>query len=277
MRIIEDAFDQIKEATGIGSTDEIVTTFIKAEEQNYSLYNYVNRLNQETDSLEESNREIQNEIHKFQRRDEMDENEREEHIGEMRAEAQELREQIEAGNEDKENLKGELNILFVSTPPLTLQKNVEKMVELFKKSRFFLAVAAKMSYEEGTAFTESNVVHYLAELEEYISSLITYVAYKREEPHASIFAISLDKLNVKDFTKKDLSIEAPQATEIGPADGVSNVEDEEIIDSRDLYRRFMNLVDRNQINFLSQAAAKQQHHAPQSAGLNLPGNKSQEQ
>lgn len=92
VRIIEDAFDQIKEATGIGSTDEIVTTFIKAEEQNYSLYNYVNRLNQETDSLEESNREIQNEIHKFQRRDEMDENEREEHIGEMRAEAQELQE-----------------------------------------------------------------------------------------------------------------------------------------------------------------------------------------
>ena len=83
------------------------------------------------------------------------------------------------------------------------------MVELFKKSRFFLAVASKMSYEEGTSFTENNVVHYLAELEEYISSLITYVAYKREEPHASIFAISLDKMNVKEFTKKDLSIEAP--------------------------------------------------------------------
>lgn len=44
-RIIEDAFDQIKEATGIASIEEIVTTFIKAEEQNYSLYNFVNLLN----------------------------------------------------------------------------------------------------------------------------------------------------------------------------------------------------------------------------------------
>jgi hypothetical protein len=44
-RIIEDAFDQIKEATGISSIEEIVTTFVKAEEQNYSLYNFVNLLN----------------------------------------------------------------------------------------------------------------------------------------------------------------------------------------------------------------------------------------
>jgi hypothetical protein len=31
-KIIEDAFDQIKDATGIQNIEEIVTTFIKAEE-----------------------------------------------------------------------------------------------------------------------------------------------------------------------------------------------------------------------------------------------------
>jgi coiled-coil domain-containing protein 63/114 len=31
-RIIEDAFEQIKDATGIQNIEEIVTTFIKAEE-----------------------------------------------------------------------------------------------------------------------------------------------------------------------------------------------------------------------------------------------------
>ena len=49
VKVIEDAFDQIKEATGISSIEEIVTTFIKAEEQNYQLMNYVNMLNTETD------------------------------------------------------------------------------------------------------------------------------------------------------------------------------------------------------------------------------------
>lgn len=32
VKVIEDAFDQIKQATGISNNDEIVTTFIKAQE-----------------------------------------------------------------------------------------------------------------------------------------------------------------------------------------------------------------------------------------------------
>jgi hypothetical protein len=42
--IIQQAFDTIQDASGISNVEEIVTTFIKAEEQNYSLYNYVNLL-----------------------------------------------------------------------------------------------------------------------------------------------------------------------------------------------------------------------------------------
>jgi coiled-coil domain-containing protein 63/114 len=49
VKVIEDAFDQIKEATGIQSNEEIVTSFIKAEEQIYALINYVNTLGTETD------------------------------------------------------------------------------------------------------------------------------------------------------------------------------------------------------------------------------------
>lgn len=58
VKVIEDAFEQIKQSTGITSIEEIVSAFIKAEEQNYSLYNYVNTLGSDTDQLEESNKEI---------------------------------------------------------------------------------------------------------------------------------------------------------------------------------------------------------------------------
>lgn len=77
VRVIEDAFDQIKEASGISNIEEIVTTFIKAEEQNYSLYNYVNMLNTETDTLEESNKEIKEQIRRIMERGELTEKERE--------------------------------------------------------------------------------------------------------------------------------------------------------------------------------------------------------
>ena len=39
-----------------------MTTFVKAEEQNYSLYNYVNMLNSDIDMIEEQNRHIESEI-----------------------------------------------------------------------------------------------------------------------------------------------------------------------------------------------------------------------
>lgn len=53
VEVIEHAFQQIEKATGVSSVEEIVTTFIKAEEQNYSLYNYVNMLNSDIDTVEE--------------------------------------------------------------------------------------------------------------------------------------------------------------------------------------------------------------------------------
>jgi hypothetical protein len=52
-----------------------------------------------------------------------------------------------------------------------------------------------MSYDENTIFNESNIVMHLAELEEYISSLITYVAFKKDDPNAAISAVPLEKLN----------------------------------------------------------------------------------
>jgi hypothetical protein len=68
------------------------------------------------------------------------------------------------------------------------------MVDQFKRSRFGLAVASHMNYDENTLFNENNIIPYLAELEEYISALITFVAYKRDDPNAAISSVPLEKL-----------------------------------------------------------------------------------
>ena len=83
------------------------------------------------------------------------------------------------------------------------------MVEMFKRSKFYLSVATMMNYDEGFIFSESNIVSFLAELEEYICSLITYTAFKRDDPQAAISAIPLEKLFTKEFNRKDISINAP--------------------------------------------------------------------
>jgi predicted helicase len=43
----EEAFARIQTATGITDIDELVATFIEAEDHNFSLFNYVNELNNE--------------------------------------------------------------------------------------------------------------------------------------------------------------------------------------------------------------------------------------
>lgn len=61
-----------------------------------------------------------------------------------------------------------------------------------------------MAYDENTMFNENNIIQYLAELEEYISSLITYAAFKRDDPNAAISSVPLEKLNQKEFNKKEI-------------------------------------------------------------------------
>jgi len=61
----EEAFNEIKNATGIDNIDELVQTFIDAEDQNFSLFNYVNELNNEIEKLEEQIADIKTEIEKY--------------------------------------------------------------------------------------------------------------------------------------------------------------------------------------------------------------------
>lgn len=61
----EEAFAKIQAATGISDIDELVTTFINAEDQNFALFNYVNELNGECEKLEEQISDIKAEIEKY--------------------------------------------------------------------------------------------------------------------------------------------------------------------------------------------------------------------
>jgi len=58
----EEAFAKIQQETGISSIDEMVTAFITAEEENFSLFNMINELNREMETLEVENGDIKQQI-----------------------------------------------------------------------------------------------------------------------------------------------------------------------------------------------------------------------
>ncbi|KAF0713628.1 hypothetical protein AaE_011746 [Aphanomyces astaci] len=49
----EEVFAKLKAATGIADIEELVTTFIKNEDQNFSLFNYVNEQTNEIEKLQD--------------------------------------------------------------------------------------------------------------------------------------------------------------------------------------------------------------------------------
>lgn len=138
VRVIQDAFEQIREQTGIQSIEEIVTTFVKAEEQNYSLYNYVNRLNQDVDQLDETNKELTSEIDEYKRSLRMSEEDKQDEIRRLQQEITVMNEKIRSSVEQKDALQGSLDAIFSAC---------KETVILFKKCKFLLQVAHKMDYE----------------------------------------------------------------------------------------------------------------------------------
>lgn len=60
-----EAFEKIQTATGIQDIDELVSNFVDAEDKNFSLFNYINEMNQEIEKLEEHIDEIKGEIEEY--------------------------------------------------------------------------------------------------------------------------------------------------------------------------------------------------------------------
>ena len=177
VKIIEDAFEQIKEQTGIASNEEIVTTFCKSEEQNNSLINYINNLNSDIDVIEEQNKHIEAEIKRHEELGQLSEKEK-------RTLKQKLRQEI---NDIKSStLTKEAQIKEVENQMVEIKDFVQTMVANFQESDFNLAVTSPMQYHEDVQFNENNVTLYLSELEEYISTFITFLAQRNKTSYPSI-------------------------------------------------------------------------------------------
>ena len=89
--------------------DEIVTAFIKAEEQNYALWNYVNQLGGENDILEDRMAHIDKEIARYEAMARYNNSELKVKVGEMREQAEDLKKEILLNTEEVDNVQGEFD------------------------------------------------------------------------------------------------------------------------------------------------------------------------
>ena len=190
-------------------------------------------LNSEIDMIEEQNNNIRVEIQHHEQIGEMTEKEKEVVRQNLQKEIEERTTQIS----DKEN-----QISNIESQLGKIKMTVQSMVENFRLSHFFLSVAQNMQYDDTTTFNENNVTQYLAELEEYISLFITYMAYQQENQDAPIASLGLENIPAKEFENegKRPEVDAPNSQDIdlNMMQEDAETEDELMTDPRALRTKF---------------------------------------
>ena len=200
-----------------------------------ALFNYVNQLSQESDSLEEHNKYLDSQVESFEQIIELSNNELTKKTMENQEQADNLRNKILTSTQEINDVEEDF---------AEIQKISEDLVKEFAEAKFTTKVANQHQYDDNTNFTENNVGMYLSELEEYISGLITYMATKRGDPNPTISGVPLGDLPFKDWPKKDISIDAPQDTTVRTATGE---EEESTYDISLLKKRFEEKIEKNLI------------------------------
>lgn len=150
----EEAFNKIKAATGITDIDELVRTFIKNEDHNFSLFNYVNEQNNEIEKLEEQIQVLREDEKKF---------------------AQESGEDV---HQHKQILK-ELETKLQGTESMaekyeTRCQDLQRVIETLKRGvqSIFEKIGVDETGSQDPTVTESNMVHYLGQVEQKTNAMI---------------------------------------------------------------------------------------------------------
>jgi hypothetical protein len=159
----EEAFNKIKGATGITDIEELVRTFIKNEEHNFSLFNYVNEQNNEIERYEEQVAALRDEERKFTQESGEDVNQQKQILKELESKLQ----STEAAAEKYEMKCQDLQRVIES-----LKRGTHSLIDKFDF--------------DGEGFgdqtvTEMNMVHYLGLIEQKVNAMITMYSDLKEQ------------------------------------------------------------------------------------------------
>ena len=158
----EEAFAKIQAATNITDIDELVTTFINAEDQNFALFNYVNELNGECEKLEEQIADIRSEIEKYKGQGLNTDNQRKKILKDLEERLQRTEAKAEQYEKKYEAAMKTVNALKVG------------IASIFKKIGCDTPANMELLGNEGV--TEGNMMQYLGIIEQRTNEILQLYA-----------------------------------------------------------------------------------------------------
>ncbi|OMJ77761.1 hypothetical protein SteCoe_22593 [Stentor coeruleus] len=197
IKVVEDAFKQIQQATGISSIEEIVTAFIKSQEQNYEIYTYMNNLTSEIDTLEEYLRQTKGRISMMEEFKTSGGKKSIEIREKLEKEYEKIEKKINSKKGKLENLRAEMQGIM---PMIT------KIIQIVDSMPVKLEMTQKLDKSWLENFSEENIMSLLGYVEEFINSVLILLAFISSSENPMTKHIPLDTLTSKNFDQRPFDL-----------------------------------------------------------------------
>eukprot|EP00604_Paraphysomonas_vestita_P003119 CAMPEP_0174820636 /NCGR_PEP_ID=MMETSP1107-20130205/4591_1 /TAXON_ID=36770 /ORGANISM="Paraphysomonas vestita, Strain GFlagA" /LENGTH=428 /DNA_ID=CAMNT_0016036353 /DNA_START=615 /DNA_END=1901 /DNA_ORIENTATION=- len=165
----EEAFNKIKAATGISDIDELVKTFIKNEDHNFSLFNYVNEQNNEIEKLDEQIQLLREEERKYAHESGEDVHQHKQILKEL-----EIKLQSSESMAEKYEIRCQDLQRIIESLKRGIQSIYEKIQDYNDENDGIFGTLMDPTV------TESNMVHYLGIIEQQANKILRNYAIVRQ-------------------------------------------------------------------------------------------------
>jgi len=161
----EEAFHKISAATGIEDIDTLVATFIKNEDQNFSLFNYVNEQTNEIEKLEEQIQQLKEEEQKYAQESGDDVNQHKQILRDLEAKLQQTETMVER----------------YDTRCHETQKTIESLKRGIQAMFSKIECGTESMLSDATV-TEANILQFLGLIEQRTNEVLQqYAVYQQRE------------------------------------------------------------------------------------------------
>mmetsp|Transcript_25259 Transcript_25259/g.80308 ORF Transcript_25259/g.80308 Transcript_25259/m.80308 type:complete len:339 (+) Transcript_25259:1-1017(+) len=206
----EEAFNKIKSATGITEVDKLVTTFIQNEEQNFSLFNFVNEQNNELEKLEEQIQQLHEEEEKYTQESGDDVNQHKQLLKDL-----ETRLQNSEATAEKYELKYQEAMKTINALKVGIQS-------IFIKTECDTTAMADLLSD--SQVTEANIMQFLGIIEQRTNEILQmWAAFtRRQADRAGDGALDVLTIGQNGYEADDPLSPGSPASGLGPLSGGLN-------------------------------------------------------
>jgi hypothetical protein len=213
IKVVEDAFKQIKQATGIPSVEEIVTAFIKSQEQNYQIYSYMNNLNSEIDNLDDYLNRTKEKIRMMESFKESGEKNINDLHGKLENNSRKIDEKMEKKQKEINSLRQNFTVVL---------KKVGEIFNVVQSLPIQPQLNKKFEKNWLNDLNDENLMNSLGYIEEFVNYMIILLSYSNNSGNAFISHIPIN------------TFEDPGSKELKTFDIQSFIEEKDLFDDKDI-------------------------------------------